>query len=213
MARCGDVARTLALANRLTDPHQKATLIGPLADAAMQQGTLGATLCPCRCKRNSTSSSRRFARSKRGQDDAARGHLGAIGLRSPFLEWKLFLRGLQAYYQKEDERASDNWQRLDHNRVPFRLAAPSARAIDRTYQAAQPAATQTMLQKEYEQLQGSTATSALQGLRATLSNPEQSIRAYRSLETIVPNLRQHAPQNHGPAGTLALLVAPPHGSR
>ena len=53
-----------------------------------------------------------FAQVQAGQDEAARETLQPIGLRSPFLEWKVLLRGLIAYYQSDDVRALDNWQRL-----------------------------------------------------------------------------------------------------
>src|SRR5262249_6166407 len=111
----------------------------------------------------------------------------------PFLEWKLLMRGFMAYYEKDDERATENWQRLDPTRVPARLAAPFRAAIDRTYQAAQPAATQTLLSQQYDQLQGSHSTVTLRSRRVTLSAPERPPRAYGALEPIAPGLRQQVP--------------------
>ena len=46
-----------------------------------------------------------FRQVEAGQDEAARESLQGIGLQSPFLEWKLLLRGLLAYYQGDDVRA------------------------------------------------------------------------------------------------------------
>ena len=63
---------------------------------------------------------------EQGSDDPAKETLQGIGLKSPFLEWKLFLRGLQAYYLNDDVRAVENWQRLNPDRVPARLAAAEA---------------------------------------------------------------------------------------
>ena len=40
-----------------------------------------------------------------------------------FLASVVLLRGLLAYYQEDDVRALENWQRLHPERLPFRLAA------------------------------------------------------------------------------------------
>ena len=44
---------------------------------------------------------------------------------------------MTAYYQNDDARALDNWQRLDPKRVPARLAAPLRAVIDPAFRAAQ----------------------------------------------------------------------------
>src|SRR5438445_432127 len=67
---------------------------------------------------------RAFAQAHAGQDDAARETLQAVGLRSPFAEWKLLIRGLLAYYARDDARALENWQRLSADRLPARVTAP-----------------------------------------------------------------------------------------
>src|SRR5581483_9018017 len=95
--------------------------------------------------------------------------LQGIGLRSPFLEWKLLLRGLQAYYQGDDTRATENWQRLDAQRLPARLAAPFRFHIDPTFRAAQSPGTQETLQKEVDRLQSSSLLQQLRQLRTTVA--------------------------------------------
>src|SRR5205823_12829676 len=96
-----------------------------------------------------------FAALHAGRDEEARGLLQPIGLTSPFLDWKLFLRGLLAYYAGEDVRAVENWQRLQPERLPARLAAPFRQAIDPAYRRTQPPETQTRLGAELDQVQGS----------------------------------------------------------
>ena len=58
-----------------------------------------------------------IAQLEAGKDEEAKTTLQGIGLQSPFLEWKVFLRGLLAYYQNDDARVLENWQRLDAESV------------------------------------------------------------------------------------------------
>ena len=95
-----------------------------------------------------------FDQLARGEDDAMRETLQGLGLRSPFNEWKLLLRGLQAYYQQDDPRALENWQRLTPTRLPAQLVAPFRVKIDESFRAAQPAVIQNQLSARHERLQG-----------------------------------------------------------
>src|SRR5947208_445751 len=79
-----------------------------------------------------------FAHYEAGRDEEARNALQAIGLQSPFLEWKVFLRGLLAYSAQDNARALENWQRLDSARLPGRLSSALRASIDPTFLAAQP---------------------------------------------------------------------------
>src|SRR5690606_28218214 len=117
-----------------------------------------------------------------GQDDKSKELLQGIGLRSPFLEWKVLLRGLLAYYQGEDERACDNWQRLDPQRLPFRLAAPLRFRADKDFAAQQPPATQNALQQQADRLQGTPLIQQLRSLNGMLSNDRQLPAAFRLAE-------------------------------
>src|SRR5947207_13345360 len=103
-----------------------------------------------------------------GQDEAMRETLQPISLRSPFLEWKLLLLGLQAYYQNDDARALENWQRLSAERLPARLAAPIRGQLDPAYLSSQPVATQTVLRKQFDRLQGLVSVQPLRAMQAGL---------------------------------------------
>lgn len=56
-----------------------------------------------------------------GQDTDALELLKDISRQSPFADWRLFVRGLIAYYRKDQETAQANWSRLDAERIPGRL--------------------------------------------------------------------------------------------
>src|SRR5204862_1272396 len=96
-----------------------------------------------------------FAHAEAGRDEEARAALQGVGLQSPFLEWKVLLRGLLAYYQNDDARALENWQRLDPQRLPARLAAPLRYLIDPPYREALPPDAQAALRKKSDRLVGS----------------------------------------------------------
>ena len=59
---------------------------------------------------------------ERGDDAAATEQLNDISRRSPFADWKLFVRGLSAFYLGDAERAHANWDRLEPKRPAFRIA-------------------------------------------------------------------------------------------
>lgn len=201
MALCGEIRRTLALIDNLADPASDQRILAFVADAAVQQEATGREVLPPALQADFDRIILAFAQVESGQDEAARETLQGIGLRSPFLEWKLLLRGLQAYWQNDDERAVENWQRLMPERLPARLAAPFRFRIDPPFCAAQSPATQAVLQKQIERLQGSTLLPQLRNLQATLahSHAERGSQrgmaaALRQAEALLPALRQEAPQ-------------------
>jgi tetratricopeptide (TPR) repeat protein len=65
-----------------------------------------------------------------GDEGAAMAALGDVPRNSPFAPWKLFVRGLAAYYRHDDEAMRANWDRLDADRFPARLAAVLRRLAD-----------------------------------------------------------------------------------
>jgi tetratricopeptide (TPR) repeat protein len=201
MALCGEIRRTLGLLDNLLDPASGQRILAYVADAAVQQGTVGRAALPPALQAEFDRLVLAFAQVESGQDEAARETLQGIGLRSPFLEWKLLLRGLQAYWQNDDERAVENWQRLTPERVPARLAAPFRLRIDAAFRAAQPPATQAMLQRQIDRLQGSALLPQLRGLQTALArshaergNQRGMAAALRQAEALLPTLRQEAPQ-------------------
>lgn len=128
-----------------------------------------------------------------GDDEAARAALQVIGLQSPFLEWKVLLRGLMAYSAGDDGRARENWQRLAADRLPARLAAPLRAALDPAFKRSQPPAAAAALERQLESLTADSLLTGLRQLRADLSRDRALAAAFRRAEQLLPALRRQAP--------------------
>jgi hypothetical protein len=193
IALCGEPARAQALLARVPEPDRSGQVTAALADTAIvQEGAGRNTLSPA-LQADLDRVLLAFRQVEAGQDEAAKETLQPIGLRSPFLEWKLLLRGLQAYYQKDDTRALDNWQRLSADRPPARLAAPFRAQIDPGFRNAQPPATQTALAQQLDRLQTTALLPQLRNLRKAMANRDSLAQAFRLAEGLLPALRQEAP--------------------
>jgi tetratricopeptide (TPR) repeat protein len=194
LAACGQGQLALGLLGQLAGTPAQARVLARAADGALQQGAAGRRALSEALQPDFDRILQAFAQVEKGEDDAARATLQAIGLRSPFLEWKVLLRGLMAYYQNDDVRARESWQRLDPERLPARLAAPLRFQIDPYYRTAQQPQAQTTLQKQLDRLQGSGLEDDLRTLQAALVREESLHRSFRLAEALVPRLRETAPQ-------------------
>jgi tetratricopeptide (TPR) repeat protein len=193
MAATGLGIRALDLVREFPNSGALPRILGQAADAALSQGKAGRGLLPETYHGQFDAIVKAFAQSEAGQDEAARTTLQAIGLQSPFLEWKVLLRGLIAYYQGDDVRALENWQRLNPDRLPARLAAPLRFTIDPSYRATQPAATQGRLQDQGDRLQQSGLIQPLRAIQAALAQERKLPQAFRLAENFLPALRREAP--------------------
>jgi tetratricopeptide (TPR) repeat protein len=205
MGRYGDIAKTLDLIarlKRLGGAADDPAALGGLADASIVNDKGGRDLLSPEMQADHDRVVKAFGQVEAGQDDAARETLQGVGLRSPFLEWKLLLRGLQAYYAHDDARAIENWQRLDQKRVPARLAAPFRAGLDPAYRAAQPAQTQQVLRQQLDWLQGDALQAHLGTLRKAMEDRETLAPAFRAAEALLPLLRERAPHLVGRLGRL-----------
>jgi tetratricopeptide (TPR) repeat protein len=178
LAQAGDVATALSLFSQLPDCPERAVAFAQAVDAALIKGASGRAQLPPDLHAAFDAVVRAFELVEKQQDDAAREALQAIGLSSPFLEWKVMLRGLIAYYQNDDARALDNWQRLDPARQPLRLVAPYRFHIDPAFRAAQPEATRKRLQGIIDRAGNFGPLSALRGIEKLLG-PWETDRAGR----------------------------------
>jgi tetratricopeptide (TPR) repeat protein len=193
LAACGQASKALELLRSFPDSPGLAGVLAHAADAALAQGKACRDTLPEGLRGQFDLVIQAFAQAEAGRDDEARAALQGIGLQSPFLEWKVLLRGLLAYYQGDDVRAVENWQRLAADRLPARVAAPLRLAIDPAFQAAQPAMTQTSLRQQADRLQHSGLVQPLRALQAALANERQLPQAFRQAENLLPALRQQAP--------------------
>ncbi len=127
------------------------------------------------------------------QDDQARGALAGIGLGSPLLEWKLWLRGLLAWVAGDDGRALENWSRLNPRRLPHRLAAPLRAKADPSWPAAPPALRE-QLAKQYGQLTRKDLAGQLRNLLPELGGKKGLSTAFRIAEALLPQLKASHPE-------------------
>jgi tetratricopeptide (TPR) repeat protein len=192
LAMCGAASQATAVLARIPNSPGADRTRGHLADAAVADSASRAAL-PAALQTELHAVLEAFRLTEQGIDPAALAALQPIGLRSPYLEWKLLLRGLQAYYRNEDSRAVENWQRLDPERLPARLAAPFRARIDPIFAAAQPPATQAVLQRLFDALQATPLTAKLRHLRTALNHNGSMAQAYRQVESLLPELRRTAP--------------------
>jgi tetratricopeptide (TPR) repeat protein len=195
LAACGAAQRAMELLKQVPSPSMSSAVFARAADAAVQHEAAGRSSLPAEMHADFDRLLKAFQQVQAGEDDAAKETLQGIGLKSPFLEWKLFLRGLQAYYQSDDPRALENWGRLSPDRLPARLAAPFRAQLDRSFRNAQTPDAQGALRSQLDRLQGSTLAEQLRGLRAALADTETRTfaAAFRQVEALLPALRQEAP--------------------
>ena len=193
LAQCGQTAQVLPLLNRVAE-ESRPRLLARLADAAVQQEAAGRNLLPEALRPEFDRVLQAFTQLHAGQDEAVRETLQAIGLKSPFLEWKLLLRGLQAFYLNDNVRAQENWQRLDSSRFPVRLAAPYRFQIDPAFRGAQSPEAQRLLQRQADALEGPNLIQDLRRLQAEMAREDKLPSAYRQAEALLPRLRQESPQ-------------------
>ena len=193
LTQCGELKEALDLLGQA--PDAVAPILGHAVDAALQKEAVGRAALPEALHADFDRIVLAFQQVEAGRDDDARVTLQAMGLRSPFLEWKVLLRGLQAYYAKDDARARENWQRLAPDRLPARLAAPFRFHIDPEFRGAQSPETQNALQRQLDRVQGAaTLAPQLRQLRAALAKPDSLAVAFRQAEALLPALQREAPQ-------------------
>ncbi len=191
--QCGEAQRAQALLDRVPEAARSGQVTVALADAAVTSEGASRNALPAALHADLDRVLLAFRQVEQGQDEPARETLQAIGLKSPFLEWKLLLRGLQAYYQNDDARALENWQRLSGERTPARLAAPFLAQIHAPYREAQSPAAQTSLRQQFERLQSSALLPQLRNLRTQMVSQGSLAQAFRLMETMAPAVRAEAP--------------------
>jgi tetratricopeptide (TPR) repeat protein len=192
LARCGALQEVLPLLEHLPEVAT-GKVFAAVADVSMRQGPAGRGKLPVALQPDFDRIVQAFEQVEKGQDEEAKTTLQGIGLKSPFLEWKVFLRGLQAGYQNDDPRALENWQRLNPERLPARLAAPFRLSIDSDFRAAQPPTTQHALQKQLERLQGASMANVLREVQNAYARQEPMSHAFTLVQGLLPQLRKEAP--------------------
>ncbi len=192
LTECGAAAQVLAMLPTITDPALRASMFNGCIDAAVAQGKSGKKHLPTEQHAGFDATLDAFAHYEAGRDDEARNALQAIGLQSPFLEWKVLLRGLIAYFNNDDAKALENWQRLDSTRMPYQLAIALRANIDPEFVKSQPPEIQKKIQARVLDQQRLPFVTFLRDLGPML-HQETLAPAFRKAEAIVPTLRQDYP--------------------
>jgi tetratricopeptide (TPR) repeat protein len=193
LAAAGNLGGAQELLARLPAGPATALALAAAADAAILQGPAGRAQLTEKLQETYDLVVGAFAHLESGQDERARAALQGIGLQSPFLEWKLLLRGLLAYYHKDDARALENWQRLEPGRVPARMIAPLRFRIDPAFGQQQSHSAQTILHQLGNRLIGRDLTSSLKEVQANVGSLETLPKAFHQAAQVLPALRQLGP--------------------
>lgn len=135
-----------------------------------------------------------FAKYERGDDDAARELLQNVGLQSPFLEWKLMLRGLMAYAASDDAKALDNWQRLAKERLPARLIWPLRARLDEAFRNSHTPTVVGVWNEQARELSGSKTQSLVMELQKTIGQPAPLGPAWPTIEAAWAALKPQHPE-------------------
>ena len=118
--------------------------------------------------------------------------LNQIGLGSPFLDWKLLIRGLMAWHAGDDAKALENWHRLDMERLPAKLAAPLRADLDPAWLHQQPPEQQVKLRRGVDRLLARPMVTELRSLQRAIETESPS-SAIRRAVAILPHLREQCP--------------------
>ncbi len=126
------------------------------------------------------------------RDDEARVALNDIGLGSPFLEWKIWLRGLLAWGAQDVGRALENWSRLNPKRLPYQLMAPLRAHADASWLLDQPALRDRLLQ-QYARLGSGGLGGQLRELRPQLAGRTGLAKSFKTAEAFLPRFQAAHP--------------------
>jgi tetratricopeptide (TPR) repeat protein len=211
LARAGASALARRVAGDLNDPALLVRIQGHIADAALTGKVPAGESLPAEFTPHLDLVRQAFAALAQGRDEDARTALGGIGLTSPLLEWKVLLRGLLAYYARDDARAVENWRRLQTDRQPARVAAPYLLALDRGFRDAQPPEARKQLQAQLDQLQGNPLAARLRTAQRLLADERQMAAAFRQLAEVVPLLQAEAPALVKRLAAIAFWAIVDHG--
>ena len=120
LMKLGMAAEAYRIQGRVESPEARSRLAEIAADQAV--------LHPDRSKPDSPQVALEAARVRQAlealesrDDTKALELVREIARSSPLSEWKLFVRGLAAFYRRDGAEAQANWDRLDADRAPFRI--------------------------------------------------------------------------------------------
>ncbi len=173
------------------DESSRARILGEAADRAIR--TRSKEFLPEEMHGGFDAVVAAFRHHEAGDEVAARTALEPIGLRSPFLEWKVLLRGLLALATDDKARAGENFERLDPERMPARLAIPLRAGLSEAYFKSLPAGLAAKAQQQSARLFTSPLIEHLRTIAQNLGRDRPLTPVFRAAEHALPLLRKSAP--------------------
>jgi tetratricopeptide (TPR) repeat protein len=190
-ADLGDHTAAMKLLERVPGSAVRPRIMGRIADRAMREGPAGRAMLPDELRPQFDIVRQAFAEYEAGRDEPAREKLNGIGLASPFLEWKLALRGLMAWSANDIARAIENWSRLSPDRFAARLVEPLRVSVDKAYASTLPAQRLSAAIRHAETLSGGLV-GGMRRLQKQLANDETIPEALETARAIVPEMKRVA---------------------
>jgi len=187
-AKLGERQRVEELLARMPNTTVRPRLMAILADGAMADRQRGRELIAPEDRPAFDQIRLALAHYEKGNDTDAREALQGVGLQSPYLEWKVMIRGLIAWAGNEDAKAIENWSRLDAERMPSRLVAHLRAGIDPAYLASLPPALAKAAQTRLA-ASSHPILMSLQELQFLLASPDSFSKAFKKARTIVPMMK------------------------
>lgn len=166
-----------------------------LVDAAFRAGPKGREIVPTALQPTFDEVFLALQAVSEGDDEAAHRLVRDISRNCPFAEWKLFIRGLSAYYQGDDERALNNWSRLDPERWPWQRAAAFRSQIDPEFVRRLPRLKQRQIGAAAKRLERDPLVIALTTLRdCWRRSPHDVLSSWPVIQQVLPLLQQRHPE-------------------
>jgi tetratricopeptide (TPR) repeat protein len=191
-AEKGNYAQAKAIAERVPGAPALRLVHAHLADWAMtQKPEVAKPLIPAELHAGLDTIQLAYAQYEKKKDDDARETLHAIGISSPWLEWKLLIRGLLAWSTSDNARALENWSRLTVYRLPARFAAPLRQLIDRPYAQSLSPGHRRLVQKQASKFV--PRIDELYEIRENLVTDEDLTTAIEHTRRLLPDLRTASP--------------------
>lgn len=176
------------------DPPSAVADFAAAVDAALATAPMGRSLLPLMLHTDYDRVVSAFDCLHRNDPAAAREAVQPIGLASPFLDWKLLVRGLVAFYTDDPVRAIENWQRLHPQRLPARLASPYRVMIDPAYRQNLPKALADKSCKAAMRLARVAVCEKLRDCLSEINSAQGVTNGLRALEKYWPTICEQMPQ-------------------
>ena len=175
---------------KIPKPPPVAPTLNPADAAVARRSSLG---LPDELKPHCDAILAGFRAYESGNDEDARTALAKIPLGSPFLEWKVLLRGLMAYTSNDDGRALENWSRLSNEQLPSQLAAPLRAKLDPSFRPGQSFEQNAALLRRAELLIDTPLAISITALRTEIRRGKSLVNAFRTAESVAVRCKHDDP--------------------